>query len=117
MAGENKRRHERYVKRIRLRYRSGEKDKWHSAFSQDVSVSGIYVTSSTIPITKLIDIEVIDNDVTIALKGTVIRGKKVPHRLRRMIKMGFAVNLYELPEAWYHFCLDLEQKAKERSER
>ena len=105
MAAPNKRRHERHVKRVKIRYRSGADDKWHSAFSQDVSVSGLYITSNTIPIVQAIEIELTDNGVTMVLKGTVIRGKKVPPRLRRMVKGGFAVKLSEVPEAWYGFCL------------
>lgn len=117
MAAPNKRRHERHVKRVKLRYRAGTNDKWHSAFTQDVSVAGLYVTSNTIPIVQAIEIELTDSDATLLLKGTVIRGKKVPPRLRRLVKAGFAVKLNDVPEGWYKFCLDIAQKAKERSAR
>ncbi len=115
--GDDKRHHPRLTKRVKLRYRSGPEDKWRSAFSQDVSTYGIYIHSTTVPTTSGIEIEVIDEDETIALMGVVVRGKKVPPRLRRMIKSGFAVNLLDVPDDWHRYCLDLEEKARERGQR
>lgn len=65
----------------------------------------------------MIQIEIADGDITILLEGVVVRGKKVPPRLRRMIKSGFAVKLQNAPESWYSYCLDLEEKARERGQR
>ena len=104
-------------KRVKLRYRSGPTDKWRSAFSQDVSTFGLYIHSTTIPTTSLIEVEITDEGQQIVLQGTVIRGKQVPPRLRRMIKSGFAVKLQKVPDLWYSYCLDLEEKARERGQR
>lgn len=116
-APQDKRLHPRLAKRIKVRYRSGEADKWRSAFSQDVSTNGVYIHATTVPTTALIQLEITDEDKTILLEGTVIRGKKVPPRLRRMIKSGFAVKLQNVPDSWYSYCLDLEEKARERGQR
>lgn len=116
MAGENKRLHERHSKRLRLRYRAGKNDTWHTAFTQDASVAGLYITANTIPIVPAIEIEIDDDNMKIGLVGTVVRGKHIPQRMRRMIKAGFAVKLHDIPEAWYQFCFELEQKAKKREE-
>lgn len=113
----DKRLHPRLAKRIKVRYRSGEDEKWRSAFSQDVSTSGLYIHATTVPTTPIIQLEIVDDDKTILLEGVVVRGKKVPPRLRRMIKSGFAVNLRNVPDSWYSYCLDLEEKARERGQR
>lgn len=115
-ADQDKRLHPRLTKRVKLRYRAGD-DRWRSAFSQDVSTFGLYIHTTTVPTVATIEIEVTDNNEQIRLTGTVVRGKKVPPRLRRMIKGGFAVKLQDVPQEWYRFCLDLEEKARERGQR
>ena len=116
-ASDNKRHHPRLTKRVKLRYRSGPEDKWRPAFSQDVSTLGIYIHATAIPTTSYIELEIADAEETISLKGMVVRGKKVPPRLRRMIKSGFAVQLKNVPTSWHRFCLDLEEKARERGQK
>ncbi len=116
-APQDKRHHPRLTKRVKLRYRSDSSEKWRAAFSQDVSTFGIYINATTVPTTPTIEIEVIDEEETIVLEGLVVRGKKVPPRLRRMMKSGFAVELTNVPEDWHRFCLDLEEKARERGQR
>lgn len=102
---------------MKIRYRIGGEEKWRSAFSQDVSTFGLYIHTTAIPSTPNIQIEVSDEEQVIILEGSVIRGKKVPPRLRRMIKSGFAVKLQNVPENWYRYVLDLEEKARERGQR
>lgn len=102
---------------MKVRYRIGGEEKWRSAFSQDVSTTGLYIHTTAIPTTPNIEVEVSDENEVILLEGTIIRGKKVPPRLRRMIKSGFAVKLRNVPEDWYRYCLDLEEKARERGQR
>jgi len=115
-APDEKRLHPRLTKRVRIRYRSVGDSSWRSAFSQDVSTFGLYVHANSIPSVAGIEVEVIDADVNeqILLRGRVLRGKKVPPRLRRMIKSGFAVELRDVPHDWHRYCLDLEEKARER---
>jgi hypothetical protein len=118
-APEDKRLHPRLPKRVKLRYRVGD-EKWRSAFTQDVSTFGLYIHTMTIPTTSAIEIEIADenhNNEIIKLEGQVVRGKKVPPRLRRMFKSGFAVKLVNVPNEWYRYCLDIEEKARERGQR
>jgi hypothetical protein len=76
---------------------------------------GLYIHSTTVPSTPYIEIEVTDDEgELIMLQGQVVRGKKVPPRLRRMIKSGFAVQLKDVPVTWHTYCLDIEEKARER---
>jgi hypothetical protein len=102
---------------MKVRYRIDGEEKWRSAFSQDVSTTGLYIHTTAIPTTPTIEVEISDENEVILLAGTIIRGKKVPPRLRRMIKSGFAVRLQNVPEDWYRYCLDLEEKARERGQR
>lgn len=115
-ASQDKRLHPRLFKRVKVRYRT-RGDKWRSTFSKDVSTFGLYIHTMTIPTTAAIEIEVADESEVIRLTGTVVRGKNVPPRLRRMLKSGFAVKLEKVPNEWYRFCLDLEEKVRERGER
>jgi hypothetical protein len=118
-APDDKRLHPRLPKRVKLRYRLGD-EKWRSAFTQDVSTFGLYIHTMAIPTTTSIEVEIADenhNNEIIRLRGQVVRGKKVPPRLRRMFKSGFAVRLVDVPNEWYRYCLDIEEKARERGQR
>jgi hypothetical protein len=116
-APQDKRLHPRLSKRLKIRYRVAGEEKWRSAFSQDVSTYGLYIHTTAVPTTPNVQIEVTDEDELIILEGTIIRGKKVPPRLRRMMKSGFAVKLHHVPEDWFRYVLDLEEKARERGQR
>ena len=118
-APDDKRLHPRLPKRVKLRYRVGD-EKWRSAFTQDVSAFGLYIHTMAIPTTSAVEVEITDenhNNEIIRLQGQVVRGKKVPPRLRRMFKSGFAVKLVNVPNEWYRYCLDIEERARERGQR
>ena len=111
--GANKRKYERHRKRIRLKYQI-EDEKWRTGFTNDISATGLFIVSSTIPSKRNIRVRIEHNNQTVELVGVVLRGKKVPARLRQIVKGGMAIELREIPEAWYLLCQELDEKSRQR---
>lgn len=109
----DKRNHPRFSVRLKLRYRAGE-ERWRPAFTKEISTGGLYILTAHIPTAPKAEVEVTTELGMIPLVGRVLRGDKVPPRLRRIKPGGIAIALYEPPELWHRLCLDLEEKSRDR---
>ena len=93
-------------KRLLIRFRREDEEKLHSAFTSNIGPSGIFVVSANIEEGEVgkslwLEIEMPDQS-TLLLRGKVVWIRKVPVEIRSMQQNGFAVNLTEAPEQWYH---------------
>ena len=106
----NRRNYPRHPKRLRARFRDQESSTWRVCFTLNVSVTGVFLESARVPRMDRIEIEVeIVAGEPILLVGQVIHGTRVPSRLLRSVKGGFAVMLHEAPPEWYEYCLALDK--------
>ena len=104
----NRRDYPRYLKRLRAQYREPIEPEWRSCFTHDISVSGIFIESSRIPRSEKVEIEVVmPGEKTVRMVGQLVRGTRVPAKLLRVAKGGFAVRLLEASPEWYEYCLSL----------
>lgn len=85
-----KRRHKRFQKRFRIRY--GEHDFTQSAFTSDVSQSGMFIQGAPLPLDARCHIELHhDNKGKMHFEAQVMRRVEVPPSLRAVKKAGFGV--------------------------
>lgn len=87
-----KKRPKRYPRRLTLRY--GEKELDRTGFSNDISVTGIFIVAQTLPppIGSRIHLQLMmDGGKSIFLEGVVRRHKIPPAELRGLERTGFAV--------------------------
>ncbi len=104
-----KREYKRHPKRFRTRYREAEGG-WHTAFTKDVSVSGLFIISTRLPQTRQVEIEIeVSKQRTVTLSGVPRHGSRVPPRMARLIKGGFGVKIVQAPPDWYEYCLELDR--------
>lgn len=106
--GRERRAYPRHRKRLRARYRVEGEARWRSCFTQDVSVTGLFLKTTAIPAEGQVEIEVeLEPGAALALVGRVVHGMRVPQALLRVAKGGFAVMLLQAPPRWYEHCLAL----------
>jgi hypothetical protein len=94
----------RNLKRLFVRFGPEKPD--NIAFTEDISVSGLFIkTKMLFPpgSTLILDIELPDSRI-LHLKGTVMWSKKVPPAmLRHMKKTGMAIRIIEPPAEYTEF--------------
>jgi hypothetical protein len=78
-------------------------DSVHTGFTHDVSATGIFVRSTSIPgIGVAVTMQLLVPGVgKLRLRGTVVRSHRVPQNLRRFVPSGFCVRLTEAPEEYF----------------
>jgi hypothetical protein len=78
-------------------------DSVHIGFTHDVSATGIFVRSTSIPgIGVAVAMQLLIPGVgKLPLRGTVVRSYRVPQNLRRFVPSGFCVRLTEAPEEYF----------------
>ena len=86
-----KRRHRRHSKRFRVKF--GEKQLSQSGFTSDVSVTGMFIVTSSVPkLGTRLHVEVtVDNDRVLYVEGMVARMTIVAPELRSVMKGGFGL--------------------------
>lgn len=107
VARSENRNYQRHRRRLRLRFRTDKT--WKRSFARDVSVTGLFVNSNTVPAENEVEIEVTLPNATVVLSGKIIRGLRAPARLQRVAKAGFAVKLLAAPPEWLEYCRSLEK--------
>jgi hypothetical protein len=105
---QNRRDYPRHIKRLRAQYREPSEPSWRSCFTHDISVSGVFFESSHIPRAEKIAIEIVlPGEKQVKMTGQLVRGTRVPAKLLRVAKGGFAVRLLEATPDWYEYCLSI----------
>jgi hypothetical protein len=86
-----KRRHRRYARRFRVRF--GEKGFTQTGFTADVSATGMFVVTASVPkLGMRVHVEVtMDNDRAMFFEGLVARMALVAPELRSVMKGGFGL--------------------------
>lgn len=94
-----------------MRFKDGEHGTWRRCFTHDISVTGLFLESSRIPRSDRVELEVSldddDHEPPVRLVGELVHGMRVPARLLRSVRGGFAVKLLDAPAPWYEYCLAL----------
>src|SRR5688500_877618 len=104
----NKRDYRRHPKRLLARFRDQPDGAWKRCFTSNISVSGVFLESSSVPRADKVDVEImLKDDQPVMMVGKLVRGSIVPPQLLRVAKGGFALRLLEAPPSWYEFCLAL----------
>jgi len=102
-----KREYKRHTKRFRARYRESEGG-WRTAFTKDVSVSGLFIITTRLPKAKQVEVEIeIGKGNTVTLTAVPRHGSRVPSHMARLVKGGFGVRITQAPPEWYEYCLGL----------
>ncbi len=93
--GLDKRKHERFRKRLTLKF--GDGDVGRIGFTEDISDTGIFIRSATpmAPNTILtVEINALNNDF-IRLKGRIMWARKVPLNMMHRVKGGMGLRITE----------------------
>jgi len=89
-------------KRVMVRYGIHKADK--TAFSKNVSRTGIYIqTNSVFKPGSTLQVELTFPDRTFSLWARVVWAKKVPPQLTRALDCGMGVTFVEPPAEWHEF--------------
>ncbi len=109
----NRRTYPRYRGRVRVQYAVPEAP-LKIAFTGDVGPSGCHVvTASPVLPGSRVDLEIsLPGGVLVRVRGVVRWAKKVPARLSRLGHGGFGVEFEEVPEPWFKYCLEMQDRAK-----
>jgi hypothetical protein len=78
-------------------------DSVHTGFTHDVSATGIFVRSGSIPcVGAAVTMQLqVPGGGKLRLRGTVVRSHRVPQNLRRFVPSGFCIHLTEAPEEYF----------------
>ncbi len=106
------RRYERHVRRINVKFRELGREQWRTAFTTDISVGGMFISSRTIPDSEIVEVEIqISDGEQLSLRGKVVRGTRVANRLQRLQRGGFAIEVEQpAPEGWYNALLAMDRR-------
>lgn len=87
-----KRRHKRHARRFKVRY--GQKGFEHTAFTGDISASGMFIIGPAPKLDSRIHIEVVvDPTRSLFMEGVVQRLAVAPPELRQVTRSGFGVRI------------------------
>lgn len=102
-SGLSNRKQNRARKRLMVRY--GVETPDHTAFTQNLSEGGMYVTTNDVlsPGTEL-TLEVQTDEGTFALRGVIAWVKRVPANLAHLLHAGMGIQLTQPPREWIEFC-------------
>lgn len=100
----NKRAPERHKKRLPVRF--GIEEASRVAFTEDISLNGLFIKSSNVcPPNTVVMVELfLDNDVRVVLEARVMWAKKVPQNLFHLVKKsGMGVRIVRFHSGKEHF--------------
>lgn len=81
----------------------------HNGFTFDVSASGVFVRSARLPeIGKTLSVSLhLPDGKRLTVRGRVVRTRRVPPALSRVIPSGFAIRLTDTPEEYFQLLTTL----------
>jgi len=104
---DERRRMPRIKRRLLVRFRAADDEKYRSAFTSDISPLGLFLVTSRLEVIGqplVLQVETLPQNI-LYLRGRVAWTRTVSLEMRTVEKTGFGVHLDNVPEEWYRFLM------------